>query len=233
MTDRPTAFVAGATGFTGRAVARQDAEAHGVDLKLQVRPGSRGRAALGSDPRVVEVSLDDEDALVSALRGCDAILQLIGTVRARFDDETSYESVDYGTTLKLLAAGQKAGVRHFVLLSSVGAGLGLGSYLSWKKRTEQAVRESGLGWTIVRPSYLAGDAELTERRELLALSAFLRGLSEAPIGGALAANLRPINIQVLARVLLHLVRAGPQRRVLLGADLWRIAREEGLYPVVR
>lgn len=233
MSERKVAFVAGATGFTGRAVAHQDPEVHGVDLRLQVRPGSKGRAALGSDPRVVEVSLDDRDALTRSLLGCDAILQLVGTVRARFDERTSYETVDYGTTIQLLEAGREAGVSHFILLSSVGAGLGVGSYLSWKKRTEEAVKSGGIPWTIVRPSYLAGDREHPERKELATLSAFLRGLSDTFIGGGLAANLRPINIQILARVLLHLVQAGPQRRVLLGKDLWRIAREERLYTFIR
>lgn len=229
---RPVAFVAGATGFTGRAIAAQDADALGVEVRLQVRPESKSKETLGGDPRIVEVGLDDSGRLAEAMRGADAVLQLIGTVRARFDALTSYESVDYGTTLALLEAAKAAKVSHFLLLSSVGAGLGWGSYLSWKKRTEEAVRESGLSFTIVRPSYLAGDAQFPERLSLGAVSAFLRGFSDTPFGGW-AADLSPINIQILARVLLTLVKRGPQRRVLRGRDLWRIAREERLYSFVR
>lgn len=224
-----TAFVAGATGFTGRALARQDAGRFGADLRLQVRPGSSSRAALADDPRVVEVGLDDPAALEGAIEGCDTVVQLVGTVRARFDEKTSYESVDYGTTVALLAAARRCRVDHFVLLSSVGAGTGAGSYLQWKKKTEQAVKDSGLGYTILRPSYLAGDEVMTERRPATFSSAFLGGMADTPFGAPFA-NLRPINIQVLARIILEVVRRGPRDRVLVGNGLFRIARELGDLP---
>src|SRR5690606_37494416 len=112
-------------------------------------------------------------------------------------------------------------------------GTGAGEYLRWKQRTEQLVSNSGVPYTIVRPSYLAGDEQFKERAALPATSAFFRGLSDSMFGGALAADVRPINIQILARVLLHLVKAGPQQRVLKGRHLWRMAREHELYRLVR
>lgn len=230
---RKVAFIAGATGFTGRAMAAQDPALHGVELRLQVRPGSRSAEKLAGDPRVTLVDLDDRVALEDALHGVDCVVQLIGTVRARFQETGDYEAVDYGTTRKLLDAAQLRRVPHFLLLSSIGAGTGVGAYLKWKKRTEDLVRASSVPWTIVRPSYLAGDEQFPERASLVATSAFLHGLSESMFGGALAADIRPINIQVLARVLLHVVKEGPQRKVLKGRDLWRIAREQDLSGPVR
>lgn len=230
---RKVAFIAGATSFTGRAIAAQDPERHGVDLRLQVRPGSPSAEKLAGDPRVARVDLDDRVALEDALVGVDCVVQLIGTIRARFKETGDYEAVDYGTTRKLLDAAQLRKVPHFILLSSVGAGTGLGEYLKWKQRTEALVRSSSVPWTIVRPSYLAGDEQFPERASLSATSAFLRGFSESMFGGGLAADIRPINIQVLARVFLQLVNDGPQRRVLKGRHLWRIAREHELYDHVR
>jgi nucleoside-diphosphate-sugar epimerase len=222
------AFIAGATGFTGRALALQPTDGAGVQLALQVRPGSSSIAKLEGDDRIVEVALDDEAALAAALEGMDAVVQLIGTVRANFNEQTSYESVDYGTTVKLVGAARRAGVEHFVLLSSVGAGMGLGSYLSWKKKTERAVTESGLGYTILRPSYLAGDEVMTERRAARYTSAFLGGMSDSPVGYPFAA-IRPINIQVLAQIILEVIRQGPRNRVLMGQGLFQIARRLGLH----
>lgn len=230
---RKVAFVAGATGFTGRAIAAQDPARHGVELRLQVRPGSPSAEKLTGDRRVTVVDLDDRVALEDALMGVDCVVQLIGTVRARFRETGDYEAVDFGTTQKLLDAAQLRKVPHFLLVSSIGAGTGVGEYLKWKRRTEELVRRGNVPWTIVRPSYLAGDEEFKERLSLTATSAFFRGLSESMFGGDLAADIRPINIQVLARVLLELVKQGPQRRVLKGRHLWRIARDHELYPVVR
>jgi uncharacterized protein YbjT (DUF2867 family) len=222
------AFIAGATGFTGRALARQPTEGSGVTLSLQVRPGSRSRDKLGDDDRTVEVDLDDPVALAEAVKGMDAVVQLIGTVRANFDEATSYESVDYGTTVALVDACRRAGVEHFVLLSSVGAGLGLGSYLAWKKKTEAAVTQSGLGYTILRPSYLAGDEVMTDRRPARYTSAFLGGMSDSPVGFPFAA-IRPINIQVLAQIILEVIRRGPKHGVLMGHGLFQVARALGLH----
>lgn len=234
----PLAFVAGATGFTGRAMARQDRNDLGVELRLQVRPGRSGRSnssrhSLGHDDRICEVPLEAE-ALQAAMKGCDAVVQLIGTVRARFDKDNSYESVDYGTTITLLDAAARAGVSHFVLLSSVGAGMGFGSYLAIKKKTEAAVKDwaahgEGRGYTILRPSVLAGDEAMEGRPQLTLTSAFLGGMSDTPFGYPFAA-IRPINIQVLARIICEVVRRGPQNRVLLGQGLFRVARELGLAP---
>ena len=233
MSEHPVAFIAGATGFTGRAIAHQDAAAHGVELRLQVRPDSPGAKKLGADPRVREISLSDPEGLEQGMKGATAVMQLIGTVRARFDEQTSYETVDYQSTVQLLQAAKRCQIPHFILLSSVGAQTGWGAYLSWKKKTEDLVRSSGIPYTIVRPSYLAGDADFKDRLRLEATSAFLRGLSDTFMVGALAADMRPIPIQILARVMLHLVHAGPQQRALSGRHLWQIAREQKLYSFIR
>ncbi|MCP4500522.1 MAG: NAD(P)H-binding protein [Deltaproteobacteria bacterium] len=219
-------FVAGATSFTGRAIAHQNEAAHQVHLRLQVRPSSKNDAALGEDKRIVRVDLDDHAELCTAMEGCEAVFQLIGTVKARFADDGDYEQVDYGTTQKLLAAAKKAGVRHFILLSSVGAGIGLGRYLTWKKKTEQLVADSGLAYTLVRPSYLAGDEDFPERSEFINGQAFMTGLSDTPFGAAFA-TLRPMPIQDLAQAFLHLVNAGSQK-ILSGTPLFRFIKNAKL-----
>ncbi len=232
---RTRAFIAGATSFTGRALALQDAEAFGVDARLQVRPGSSNRKKLQGDPRIVDIDVPDKGdlegraALAKAIDETDAVVQLIGTVRARFDADGDYETVDFGTTQTLVQAAKANGRRpHFVLLSSIGAGTGLGAYLDWKKKTEALVIESGLPYTILRPSMLAGDDVFTERPAAANSSAFLAGLSDTPFGAPFAL-VRPINIQVLARIILHVVgKRGPRDEVLRGQSLFKIARANDL-----
>ena len=217
------AFIAGSTGFTGRALARAPRR-DDVTLRLHVRQKSSSRAHI-DDPRRV-VTPFDVDALAEAMDGCDACVQLIGTVRKKFDAHTSYESVDFGTTQTLLAAARHADVPHFVLLSSAGAQTGLGAYLAWKKRTEELVRNSGRGYTILRPGYLAGDNENPERAKLVGLQAFLAGLSDTPFGAPFA-HLRPINIQTLAAILLDVIAYPPKNQILGGPALFARARALG------
>ena len=77
-------------------------------------------------------------ALTEGMRGCDAVVQLIGTVKARFADG-DYDDIDYGTTVALGEAAKAAGVPRLLLLSSVGAGSARGSYLAVKRKTESWV----------------------------------------------------------------------------------------------
>ncbi len=199
----PVAFIAGATGYTGRALLAELARAQGG---WTARPHARKAGALDGavvcDPR-------DVAALTDGMRGCEAVVQLIGTVRARFDDGDA-EPIDYGTTVALGEAAKAAGVPRLLLLSSVGAGSARGRYLAVKRKTERWVEASGLEYTILRPSFIVGE-----------------GRRVAQVLGALAypiATYRAIDVHQLARVFVHALERRDQVRnqILEGKSLWQL-----------
>lgn len=199
----PTAFVAGATGYTGRALMELFAR---EKTEWQPRPHARSAGKLDGavvcDPR-------DVAALAAGMRGCDAVVQLIGTVKARFA-EGDYEAIDYGTTVALGEAARSAGVPRLLLLSSVGAGSPRGTYLAVKRKTEAWVEKSGLEYTIVRPSFIVGQG----RRAAQAL-----GVLAYPIP-----SLRAIEVHQLALVFLRALerRDEVRDRILEGSSLWKL-----------
>jgi uncharacterized protein YbjT (DUF2867 family) len=201
----PIAFVAGATGYTGRALLEGFAR---IPTDWKPRPHARTAGKIADavvcDPR-------DVAALTDGMRGCDAVVQLIGTVRARFD-EGDYDAIDYGTTVALGEAAKAAGVPRFLLLSSTGAGSPRGSYLRAKRKTEAWVEASGLEHTIVRPSFIVGPG----RRVAQAL-----GYLTYPIP-----SWRGIEVHDLARVFLHALERRDQVRnkILEGNSLWQLLR---------
>lgn len=111
-----TAFVAGATGFTGREVARALA-AGGVKTFAHVRPDSarldewRARfAAVGAE---TDATPWDEAAMTATFERLapDVIFGLLGTTRSRARADAArsgrpvdYETVDYGLTAVLIRA---------------------------------------------------------------------------------------------------------------------------------
>lgn len=239
MSGRPKVFVAGATGFTGRAMATLELPA---DLTLQVRSQDRASKVFPGDERACVVDVNDVRACADVLAGHDALIQLIGTVRKRFDHENSYKTVDHDTTKSLLEAAavveeEHGHAPHVVLVSSVGAGVGLGTYLSWKKKTEQLVRDWAAAYrtrahTIVRPGIIAGDNGFDERPRMKALGAFLHGMSDTPLHLG-AALWRPMPVKTLARLLVEVAIDPPRpssRRRAAGKDivdgkaLWRKER---------
>ena len=129
------AFVAGATGYTGRAVV-EVLRARDLPVFAHVRPDSSrlGDArlrfkALGA--KLLE-SPWDEDALVERLRETEPTLvfSLLGTTRARMaataraggdPSSVSYEAIDLGLTERLIRATLRGAPKaRFVYLSSLG-----------------------------------------------------------------------------------------------------------------
>jgi len=167
---RPRAFVLGATGYVGRHVVRRLAadERTGATALAHVRPGSSRADALVPEfealPRVeVSGAPLEHDALAAELRafGPTHVFLCHGTTRAnarREGIEAPYEDVDLGLTE--LAIGAAAGLApepRIVHLSSAGASSASRSrYLNARGRAEDAIRASGLPFTICRAPVLTG-----------------------------------------------------------------------------
>jgi nucleoside-diphosphate-sugar epimerase len=227
-----TAFVAGATGFVGRAAVKALA-GHGARVIAHVRPDSsrlaewQGRfAAQGA---AVDATPWEPAAMAATLTRLvpTHVFCLIGTTRARAKDEKlegdRYMAIDYGLCKLLVDAAVASGVRpRFVLLSSVGVGPGAKSaYMRAHWLAEEAVRGSGLPWLIGRPSFIAGPGRDDVRPAERAGAVVSDGL--LAVAGLIAprvrAQYRSTTPDVLAGALArHALGTGPDR-VLEGDDL--------------
>src|SRR5437773_6028937 len=69
-------FVTGATGFIGRALVPR-LQRNGHSVVVWARSDTRAMALLGADVDVVSTTAG-QDALVAALRDCDAVINLAG-----------------------------------------------------------------------------------------------------------------------------------------------------------
>lgn len=199
----PIAFIAGATGYTGQRVVEQLRRSGST---WTARPHAR---TVGRIDGAIICEPDNVPLLTEGLRGCDAVVQLIGTIRKNFD-QGDYEKIDYGTTVALGTAAKAAGVPRFLLLSSALASTGMGSYLAWKKRTEDWVIASGLEYTIVRPSFIVGPG-----REGAQKASKLFGWSP---------RFKGIQVDDLARVFVRALerREAVRNQILEGRNLWSL-----------
>lgn len=172
-----SAFVAGATGYTGREVVRELA-ARGIAVVAHVRPDSprlgewRARfAELGAGVKV-DASPWNLDAVGAALKehAPTHLFALLGTTRARAKAaaesgaaRADYEAIDYGLTATLIDAAQKAEKKpRFIYLSAAGVNpRSKNAYIEVRWRAEQKLIASGLSYAIARPSFITG----TDREE--------------------------------------------------------------------
>jgi len=188
-----TAFVAGATGYTGREVVRQLRE-RGVATVAHVRPDSPHLEAWRSRFEGMGARVDStpwtRQAMGSTLEALrpDCVFALLGTVRARMrkaraegrdPSAESYEAVDYGLTRILLVAARECGASpRFVYLSAAGVKEDtIHPYYLARARMEQELAESGLPYAIARPSFITGpdrdDGRPAERAGAAAADALL------------------------------------------------------------
>ena len=163
------AFVAGATGLTGREVVRVLRE-RGVDVHAHVRPDSREldawRRRFGALGAEVDTTPWTDDAMRARLTALAPthVFALLGTTKKRgraSGHADTYESVDYGLSAILLRASIACGSRpRFVYLSSMGVTAKTKNpYLAVRHRLETELRASGLPWFAARPSFIVGERD--------------------------------------------------------------------------
>ena len=201
----PLAFIAGSTGATGRTL-----QAIAQHNNISCTPHVRTKSADKAPPNAAILDLDDSASLQDALSSCDVVVQLIGTMRKRFASGDTYETSDIGTTQLLVNAARESGVKHIVLLSSVGAGKPRGAYLKAKARAEAIVLESAIPYTIFRPSMFEGDyhGRIPGARKLTEFFGMKR--------------YQPIALTELAGAILHVAQtSNPLGEILEGESLWR------------
>ena len=241
----PTAFIAGATGYTGRHVTERLAR-QGVRTIAHVRPDSPALgswtarfAAAGAETDVTPWA-DEEMARTMARVRPEFVFALLGTTRARAarDERATgapagYEAVDYGLTAMLLGAVRAAGIRpRFVYLSSMGARAGSrNAYLEVRGRFEAELQASGLPWLIVQPSFISGsdrdEGRMLERVASVATDIALDAVSFFD-AGRLRDRWGTLTGDELAAGMVRLALALPDGRALVDAADIRQAARAGL-----
>ena len=151
-------LVAGATGGTGRALVR-DLGSQGYSVRALVRDEDKARTVLGDGIEYALGDVREIDTLLAAMDGVAFVISAIGSSRS--DPSNNPEAVDYGGVKNLADAAAATGVRQFVLVSSSGVtdedhflNKAFDNILIWKFKGEEALRASGVPYTIVRPGGL-------------------------------------------------------------------------------
>jgi uncharacterized protein YbjT (DUF2867 family) len=155
-------LVAGATGGTGQEVVDQ-ALAKGLRVRALVRDETKARTLFGDRVQYVTGDVREPRSLRRAVKGVEQVICALGSSVQR-DPENSPERVDYAGVKALAEAAKAAGASQFILVSSMGVthpehqlNAMLDNILEWKLKGEDAVRATGINYTIVRPGALTNE----------------------------------------------------------------------------
>lgn len=162
----PVVLVIGATGRTGGSILM----ALGDDYRIRalVRDVDRARAKLPANVALFRGDVRQPETLAPAFEGAQFVVSAVG---ARFvgqgeleDPTNTAEFVDYEGVKHLAEASRNAGVKHFVLISAMGVTNPehplnrFNNIMTWKLKGEDALRVSGVPYTIVRPGGLTDES---------------------------------------------------------------------------
>ena len=190
MGDPITHVVTGASGYTGRYIARLllDGGARVRSLTGHVdRPSPLGDAVAAFPYR-----FDDPDAMALSLEGIDT---LFNTYWIRFSRWDLTHEVAVRNSVALFDAAAKAGVRRIVHVSITNASVESPlPYFRGKALVELALRESGVSHAILRPTIIFGREDIL----LNNIAWALRRFPVHPIPGKGDYPVQPIYVEDLA-----------------------------------
>jgi uncharacterized protein YbjT (DUF2867 family) len=152
--ERTVILVVGATGLLGGEICRQ-LSAAGHSVRALVRPTadeSRVESLRIIGAELVTGDLKDRASLDAACAGAEVVITTASTTLSRQADDT-IASVDQDGQLQLIDAAKASGVSRFVYISYSGNHAVECPLTTAKRTVEQSLRDSGVTYTILRPSY--------------------------------------------------------------------------------
>lgn len=141
----------GATGTIGRATLRALLR-HGHEVVCFVRPQREGRPSLPAAAEVREGDVSDAASLRhNGFRG-ESFDVVVSCMASRTGAPADAWAIDHAAHLRVLEVARESGVEHFVLLSAICVQKPRLAFQQAKLAFERALMESGIDWSIIRPT---------------------------------------------------------------------------------
>jgi uncharacterized protein YbjT (DUF2867 family) len=180
-------LIAGGTGLLGAQVVRL-LSAQGLSLRVLTRDPHKAQQLCGENVEIVSGAVQDNGAIEQAVAGANVVISAIQGFSGTGDSNP--RTVDLHGNSALIQAARQAGVERFILVSVHGAAPDHPIELfGMKYAAEQALRASGLSWTIIRPTaYMETWAKLIGEPLVKAGKTRIFGRGENPINFVSAAD---------------------------------------------
>lgn len=192
MTKTCQVVITGATGFIARHLRRYLYE---NDVKLFSISRCDFKNYKNED-KIITKSYDPATILPN-IQGCDAVIHLVGTGRQSI--QSSFDAVNYKLTKKLVDLCNKARIKKITYLSGLGVSRNnpLEYFLS-KYRAEVEIKNSGINYTILRPSFIVGKGDPLTTHIKRQIS---KGVVIIPGSGKF--QMQPVSINDVSKIILE------------------------------
>jgi len=188
-------LVTGASGFVGNSVVRE-LLARGHEVRALIRRGSEKKLREPDQVELAPGDCLDHEALEEAAAGCDAVIHLVGIIREFPGRGVTFEQVHVQATRNVVDAAKGAGARRYLHMSALGARPEPADpYHLTNYRADEYVINSGLAYTIFRPSIIYGP----EDQSINLFARHIQRLAFFPIIGDGTYQVQPVPVWTVAR----------------------------------
>lgn len=203
-------LITGASGFIGSHITNALLQ-EGHDVTACVRQTGRLRQQF---PAIKELVCDfGRDTAVRdwspRLQGIDVVINAVGIISEHKGNR--FEDLHTRAPIALFRACEQAGVRKVIQVSALGADDHATSAYHLSKRTaDESLMDSGLDWTILRPSVVFGTGGQS--------TAFFRAMASLPMAPLISGGgqkIQPVCIGDLVKLVCTLVQRDTPSRQLL------------------
>tara|TARA_B100001146_G_scaffold223862_1_gene239684 strand:+ start:2084 stop:3007 length:924 start_codon:yes stop_codon:yes gene_type:complete len=148
----------GATGFVGSYFVKE-LISNSHTPKALIRPGSEKKLVESDKCEIVLGDVGDLSAVKKVVEGADAVIYNIGIIRQFPKKGITFDALHFQGAKTCIEMAKKLGIKRFILMSANGVKPTGTSYQRTKYLAEQYLINSGLDWTIFRPSLIFGNPE--------------------------------------------------------------------------
>ena len=183
-------FITGGSGFVGSNIRRALGDR---PVRLLVRNERDDAALAGPNVELVEGDVTRPESLRGAMDGCEAAIHLVAIIAE--EGGATFDGVIRQGTVNVVEEAKRVGVGRFLHMSAMGT---LNDprygYFEAKWQAEQAVKESGLVWTIFRPSIIFGPGD----GFINVLAGLVKAAPVIPVVGDGESKFQPIAVEEVA-----------------------------------
>ncbi|MCD6386414.1 complex I NDUFA9 subunit family protein [Candidatus Sumerlaeota bacterium] len=231
-------LLTGGTGFVG-TVLREELLNRGHQVRLLVRARSRHKwEHLLGNPQIelIQGDVTELDTMKKASQEVEAIIHLVGIIREGHSTHESFEYIHIRGTETVVEAAQDKGVMRIVFISALGANANARTrYLRSKYQAEQTIKNSGLAFTILRPSIIWGDNDQFS----MLLRRFILPFLPMLIPGSGGTRFQPVNVYDLTQGIVKLLplraamnqifEIGGPEQITFAEIIDRVAEDKGVH----
>jgi NADH dehydrogenase len=192
-------LVSGGTGMVGSAIVAELLR-RGEPVAVLGRDKAKVQQAFAGTVEAREADVTKPASLAAAFEGIDVVVNAVQIPTSPIEVPRkgwTFEEVDYRGTVSQVEAAKAAGVKRFLYVSGVGAAPDATKHwFRFKWQAEEHLRNSGLDWVIVRPTWVYGPRDVALNR-LLNFTNFLPFL---PLFGDGNQPMQPVFSEDVGRV---------------------------------